>query len=258
MSAAQVSRQAWVLAGRNVTLLGRDSAELSGALVSPVVFFVGFYVPLRGVMSDLGIDYAQHLLPVVILQAMIFVAISSAEALAGDVDAGMYRRVRSMAVARLAPVLGRLAADLIRALLAVAVGIAVGSAFGFRFHAGVAAAFGFVGLALLFAVGLALGADALAIRTGAKESVAQTLMVPQLLLIMISTGFVPLSGLPSWLRGIAGQQPVSRFADAMRALASGGPTARPVLLALAWGVGITVVFGLLLVRVLARPAGERR
>ncbi|WP_261558459.1 ABC transporter permease [Frankia tisae] len=257
-AAAGLLRQSWVLAGRDVALLRRDSAELSGAVLSPIVFFVGFYVPLRRVMADLGVDYAQHLLPVIVLQAMLFTAISSAEGLAADIDAGMYRRVRSMPVARLAPVLGRLAADLIRAVLAVVVAVVIGYAFGFRFHDGLGPALVFAALALLFALVMALGADAIAVRTGSKESVAQTLTVPQLLLVMISTGFVPLSGFPSWLRGIARQQPVSRFADAMRALATGAPSLQPTVIALLWAAGLAVAFGALLLRGLAgRAPGTR-
>jgi len=257
-AAPGVLPQGWVLAGRNVTLLRRDSAELTGAVLSPIVFFVGFYLPLRGVMSRLGLDYAQHLLPVIVLQAMLFTAISSAEGLAADVDAGMFRRMRSMPVARVAPVLGRLAADLVRALVTVTVGVAIGYAFGFRFEAGALRAFAFVGLAVLFALVMALGADSLAVRSGGRESVAQALMVPQLLLVMISTGFVPVSGFPSWLRGIARQQPVSRFADAMRDLATGAPSGRAVAICLLWAAGLAAVFGVLLARGLAgRAPGAR-
>ncbi|MFB9835188.1 ABC transporter permease [Actinoallomurus acaciae] len=243
---------AWVLTLRAVTLLRRDVGEVGGAIIAPLVFFTGFYVPLRGVMAERGIDYAQWLPPIVVLQAMIFVAMSSADAIAADVQSGMVRRFRSMPVARLAPVAGRLGADLCRALLALAVAVAVGLAFGFRFRTGMVPALGFAALAVGFALCLCVGCVALGLAVGNPEHTASALLVPQLLLTMLSTGFAPVTGFPGWIRPFVRDQPVSQAADALRGLASGGATARPVLTTLAWLAGLLVVFTPLARRTLSK------
>ena len=46
--------------------------ELTIAVIAPAVFAVGFYLPLRFVMSIQGIDYGQFVLPIIVLQAMAF------------------------------------------------------------------------------------------------------------------------------------------------------------------------------------------
>ena len=51
------------------------------------------------------------------------------------------------------------------------------------------------------------------------ESTTQALVLPQLILGMVSTGFAPASQFPSWIQGFARVQPVSQFVDVMRPLA---------------------------------------
>jgi ABC-type polysaccharide/polyol phosphate export permease len=53
---------------------------------------------------------------------------------------------------------------------------------------------------------------------------------------------VPVETMPSWLRVFADNQPITVTVDALRTLTLGGPTVRPVLLALAWIVAILTVF----------------
>ncbi|WNI18934.1 ABC transporter permease [Actinacidiphila sp. ITFR-21] len=257
-SAASPLAQGWVLALRAVTLLRRDTAEISGAVVAPLVFFTGFYVPLRGVMEQRGVDYVQWLPPIVVLQSMLFVAMSSADAIAADVQRGMFDRFRTMPLVRLAPVVGRLGADLCRALVASAAAIGTAAAFGFRFRAGAADAVGFVALAVAFALCLSVGCVALGLAVGNPEHTASAMLVPQLLLTMLSTGFTPVTGFPGWIRPFVRNQPVSQAADALRALASGGPAARPVLVTAAWLLVLLAVFGLLAGRALGRTKGGRR
>ena len=58
--------------------------------------------------------------------------------------------------------------------------------------------------------------------------------------------------MPGWLQGLANHQPVSVTVDAVRALTIGGPTTTFVLQALAWIVGILLVFATISVRLYRR------
>ena len=49
--------------------------ELLVAIVAPLIFTLGFYLPLKFVMQLQGINYAQFLMPIIVLQAMAFTAI---------------------------------------------------------------------------------------------------------------------------------------------------------------------------------------
>jgi ABC-type polysaccharide/polyol phosphate export permease len=52
--------------------------------------------------------------------------------------------------------------------------------------------------------------------------------------VFTSSTLVPVATMPGWLQAFANVNPVTAFVDALRALCLGGPTATPVLQALAW------------------------
>jgi ABC-2 type transport system permease protein/oleandomycin transport system permease protein len=72
--------------------------------------------------------------------------------------------------------------------------------------------------------------------------------------VFASSAFVSTSTMPGPLRVYADHQPVTATVNAVRALVLGGPTVDKVLAALAWIVGITVVFAALSVRRYRRAA----
>jgi ABC-type multidrug transport system permease subunit len=74
-------------------------------------------------------------------------------------------------------------------------------------------------------------------------------------LVFASSAFVPVDTMPGWLQAFANVNPVTITVNALRALTLGGPTARPVLEALAWIVGILLVFVPLAVNRYRRAAG---
>jgi oleandomycin transport system permease protein len=57
-----------------------------------------------------------------------------------------------------------------------------------------------------------------------------------------SNVFVPSATMPAFLRAWSDISPVSRLADAMRGLLTGGPVAGPLLAGLAWLAAVVLVF----------------
>lgn len=244
--------QSLVLARRNLLRSTRNPASIVGAVVSPAVFFLGFLAVLKGIMDAPGLPYVQYLTPAVTVQAMLFAAISSAYYVADDSATGILARARSMPVSRGAPVLGRSLNDVVRALVGIVVVVGLGHVFGFRFGS-VAGALGYVAIAVGFAVTLALGTGLFGLKLSNPQATLEALSMPYLPLLMLSTAFVPADRFPGWIEPIVRQQPVSRIADALRALAGGSAPAATILPALAWIVGMAVVFGALCVRAYGRP-----
>lgn len=71
------------------------------------------------------------------------------------------------------------------------------------------------------------------------EATTQALMLPQLVLGMLSCGFVPIDQFPAWIQPFVRNQPVSQFASSLRGLADGtGAALTPTLL---WLGGILLV-----------------
>lgn len=229
------------------TLRGGD---LVFAVGGPIAFFVCFDITLRNVIDTGTMSYAQYILPVIVVQAMIFTAMTTADRAARDNLSGMGIRMRSLPITALAPVTARMLSALVRAGAAMVGAIAIGYLFGFRFSGGVAAVAVFVGLALLLSLALSLGADALGSLAGSAEEAGQTLLVPQLLLVMLSTGIAPAEAFPSWLGPFVRHQPVSVIAETLRGLALG--EYRHLALSLTWCAGLLVLFGAIAVRMQRR------
>lgn len=241
-------RHGEIVAVRNLVVLTRNPAAIGSTFMFPLIFFFGFYAVLRRTLESHGLDYAQYLPPIVVVQAMFFTAIGSAFALADDRFRGLLERCRSLPISPWAPLVGRIGADLVRALVAMVVVLAAGTAVGFRFEAGVVAGLGFVAIVLLFTTMAVAGCSVVGLGAASPEAASQSLFLPYLPLLMLSTGFVPVEGFPGWLQPFVRWQPVSLTVEALRALASGGPTAAPVLRAVIVLAVLTLLFGVLAAR----------
>lgn len=235
-------------AGRNLRRMRRNPSTLAGTFVTPLVFLFGFFVVLQRTLASQGIDYAQFLPPAVVVQATLNAAMGSAFWLADDATTGVLARARSMPISRLAPLAGRILADLTRVAVSTVVILAVGALLGFRFSGGVLAAVAFLGLVLLWSAAAAAGFGLIALRSRNPESTANLLTLPFLPLLLLSTAFVPAERFPAGLEPLAGHQPVSAVIDALRALATDGLAPGPLVPALAWALGLLVLFLALSVR----------
>ncbi|MBH0779303.1 ABC transporter permease [Nocardia bovistercoris] len=232
-----------VLAGRHLRLMSRRPASIFGAIVLPLVFAVLFFAVFGKVVErHIDGDYGQYVLPAVLLQAMLFTAMSAAILTVEDITGGLIRRLRSMAVASGAPPLGLVTAELARAVLTTAVLLIAGLALGFALHGGVAASIGFVLLGLGFGAAACTGFVALAFALGKLESVQLVTNLIFFPFLLVSNAFTPTEAFPEWLRPFVANQPLSRTADALRALASADDAlAEPVAVAVAWVAALLVV-----------------
>jgi ABC-2 type transport system permease protein len=244
-----------VLAGRHLRLMSRRPASIVSAVVMPLLFALLFFTVFGRVMDRAGIDYVAYLLPAVVVQAMFFTAMSSAILAAEDANGGTLARLRTMPVGRSAPVLGLLGAELTRALISTAVLVPFAVAAGFRFGGGFLASIGFVVVTLGFAATLCTGFIALGLALRRIEAVQIAINLIYFPFLLLSNAFAPTSAFPSWLRTIVGQQPVSRVADALRALTTeGAAVARPVYFAGAWLAGLLLLGAVAATRFVGRQA----
>jgi ABC transporter DrrB family efflux protein len=236
-------RDALAIATRNLIAYRRVPQLLVFSTVQPVIFVLLFRYVFGGAVASIpGVPYVDYLVPGIFVQTTVFGVIAAAIGLATDLKSGLLERFRSLPMARSAVLVGRTIADLSRNVFVVALMAAVGFAVGFRVHTNAWAFLGSLLLVLAFGyamswifatVGLAVGDPETA------QAAAFPVMAP---LVFASAVFIPVSTMPGWLQPFARNQPVSVTAEAVRALAIGGPTASYVLQSLAWDVGILVIF----------------
>ncbi|AFC43211.1 ABC transporter permease [Mycobacterium intracellulare] len=240
------------------TLSGsRRDADLLFAALAPVGCFLGFTLVLGSLIHPGSMTYPQYVLPVVIVQAMLFGAMTTADRAARDRLSGFGSRLKTLPVPAAVPLAARMLYCLIRSVVALVAAVAVGWSFGFRMAGGPGDTGLFVIIVVAFAMAVCLGADALGSRVGSVESSSQLLLLPQLVLVLLSTGIAPAESFPAWLGPFVRHQPVSRVTDTLRGLAAGHATGRDLAAASAWCLGLLALFGVLAVRMQRRVGGGR-
>ncbi|BAX92346.1 ABC transporter permease [Mycobacterium shigaense] len=239
------------LTERALKSAARDGA-LMMELLLPVAYLAGFTVALHGLVDTGRMTYAQYLVPAVVVQSVIFVALITADRSARDHLTGLGARLGTLPISSAVPVSARMVATLLRGLVALSVAMVAGYVIGFRMTGGAADVLAFVLVALLLCLAVALGADALGSSTNSVQGASQLLVVPQLLLFMLSTGIAPEKTFPAWLRPYVRNQPVSQVAETLRGLACGHLTAGNLVASLAWCAGMILVFGAITLRLQRR------
>jgi ABC-2 type transport system permease protein len=248
-----------VVAYRNLVTLWRVPTVLVFELVQPVMFVLLFrYIyDNQFQASNLGgVDYVLFLMPGIFVQNAIFGSTTTAIGIADDLKKGIIDRFRSLPMARSAVLAGRTTADLAKNLVLVLLVIAIGYLVGFRFSNGVAGALGVIVLVLAVSftfswisatVGLLLK------EVEAVQAAVFTLIFP---IVFVSSAFVPVAGMASWLQPIAEHNPVTYWCNLARYLSIGDagippdpttglPTDTPeglMLKSALWIVGLLIVF----------------
>ena len=214
-----------LVAVRNVRTLTRVPAVLIFELVQPVMFVLLFRYIYENQFAELppGIDYVLFLMPGIFVQNAIFGATTTAIGLAEDLKKGIIDRFRSLPMARSAVLVGRTTFDLLKNLLLVGIVIAIGYLVGFRFQNGFLNAVGLV--VLVLAVGFAFSWISACIGLALKEveavqAASFTWIFP---VVFVSSAFVPVEGMASFLQGVARHNPVTIWCDLARYLALGEP-----------------------------------
>jgi len=224
-------QQWWVLTARTIAPTLRNG-ELLTQVAASIMFTVGFYIPLKQMMSVFAADmssYAQYLMPLIGLQAIAFASVSAAFRSATDAVQGINRRFRAMPIAPLTPLAARMSASMYRCGIALAVSVACGHVIGFRFYGGLAHTLGFCALMLLIGAALSLLGDWIGTATENPEATMPMMLLPQLIFGLLSVGIQPVERFPDWIHGFVRNQPISQFVYALRALAGdSGPGAGAV------------------------------
>jgi len=240
------------VAWRNLLTQLRTPQALVFATIQPVIFVLLFRYAFGGAIRVPGTDYVDYLMPGIFAQSVAFGAVGTAVGLSADLRSGILVRFRTLPMARIAVLGGRTLADLVRNLLVVAVMIGVGFAVGFRSANGAPGLLAALALVVVFAYAASWGFAALGLRVSDPEA-AQAAGVPVVfLLVFTSAAFVPAAAMPGWLQAIGTHQPVNALVSAERALITGGPAARDVLVCLAWSAGMLLVFAVLATRAYTR------
>jgi ABC-2 type transport system permease protein/oleandomycin transport system permease protein len=242
-----------VITKRNLLSWLRVPSYIVFTVVQPVMFTLLFRYVFGGAINLGGFvpgGYVNYLIPGVIAQTAGFASFSTAIGLSRDLQRGGIDRIRSMPTARGAFLAGRLVCDVLRLLLTVLVMVGVGYAVGFRFSNGFGNAVLMVILAAFLGLAVCCVSAFIGLAVKDEESVQAFGLIWVFPLTFVSTAFVPVASLPTWMRGFANHQPFTVVINAMRVLALGHNVqhivtqslASSTWQSLAWLFGIIIVF----------------
>jgi ABC-2 type transport system permease protein len=226
------------MTGRSLRLTARKPDALITALMLPVLIMIVF-VYLFGGAVDIGTRYVTYVVPGVLVLCAITGSSATAITVCQDMTGGIIDRFRSMDVSGLKIVGGHVAGSLMRnigstiLLFAVAVGI------GFRPHASVAGFAGAIGVLLLFVLAVSWLCASLGLLVTSVEAANSANFL--MFIAYASSAFAPVRTMPWWLRGFAGNQPITPVTETIRGLLLGQPVGARIWVAVAWCGGILIV-----------------
>jgi ABC transporter DrrB family efflux protein len=237
-----------VLAWRALLRIPRAPDLLLAFTVQPVMFVLLFVYVFGGAIQTPGFDYVDFLMPGIIVQTMSFGGFVTALGLSDDLRKGLIDRFRSLPMARSAVLAGRTTADVATNVLSLTVMIGVGLLVGFSFAAGAPKVIAGIGLLLLFGYAFSWAFAFIGLSSSTPEASQAIGFIVIFPLTFVSSAFVPVDSMPSWLEAFAEVNPFTTVVDAMRALWLDTPAGNDVWAAIVWSLGLTVVFAFLSVR----------
>jgi ABC transporter DrrB family efflux protein len=237
-----------VLAKRSLLRIPRAPDLLLAFTVQPIMFVLLFVYVFGGAIQTPGFDYVEFLMPGIIVQTMSFGGFVTALGLAEDLKKGLIDRFRSLPMAHSAVVAGRTVADIATNLLSLVVMIVVGLLVGFSFGTSWYEVLAGVGLMLLFGYAFSWVFAYVGLSSSSPEASQSFGFMTIFPLTFASSAFVPVDSMPDWLQAFAEVNPFTTVVDAMRALWLGTPAGNDIWGAVAWSVGLIVVFAWLSVR----------
>jgi oleandomycin transport system permease protein len=248
-------RQTFSLAWRTLVQIRHNPLELIDFSIQPVMFLLLFTYVFGGAIGGSPHAYLMFALPGIIVQNSLFTTLNTATGLSTDLKEGFFDRLRSLPIARFAPLAGRILADLAKQTWAFVMLVGIGAILGFRFGPGADRPLGVLagaGLVLVSTLAISWALVLVSMLAANPEKVQIFGFVVLFPITFTSDAFVRTASMPGWLQAWSKANPVSLISDAVRGLMVSGPAARPAVESLLYAVAFTVVFAPLAVRAFKR------
>ncbi|HEX4442673.1 MAG TPA: ABC transporter permease [Galbitalea sp.] len=216
----------------------RSVDMLITGLALPALIMCVFVIIFGGAAEHDG-HYIQYVVPAILILCSGFGSALTAVTVAKDMREGIIDRFRTMPIFGGSVLVGHVVASVLRNLVASAVVIGVALLLGYRPEAD-------LGHWILAAVYLVFAITAFtwvccAAGLLLSEEAAQSVNFVFLFLPYVSSGFVPVDTMPTWLQGFAKTEPFTPITETMRALLSNLSPGTNGWLAIAWLGGVLVV-----------------
>jgi ABC-2 type transport system permease protein len=213
------------------------------------MFLLIFRYVFGGAIALAGINYVDFVVPGFITTGVLFNAMYASAGMAEDMGAGLIARLRSLPIPRSAVLVGRAVADTAIQFWGLIVTVGIGFLVGFRIHGSLGAALAAAALVILFGFVFEWVFVLIGMVAGSAQA-AQGFALIVFPFTFVSSAYIPVATMPSWMQGFAENQPLTVMVNAVRSLTEGHPaeallghpTSYFVVRSLIWSVGIVAVF----------------
>ena len=243
-----------MIAERNLVRLPRAPELLLGFTVQPIMFVLLFRYVFGGAIQTPAINYADFLIPGIIVQNIAFGGFVTALGLNEDVHKGLIDRFRSLPMARSAVLAGRTLADIVTNALSMAILLDHRPDHRLLFNTTFPMRPGIV-LLLLFGYAFSWVFAFLGLLVSSPESANSVGFIAVFPLTFISSAFVPVDSFPKDC-ATSPKSTRSRSSSTRSATFGSARPARSVWEAVAWSLAIVAVFAPLAVARYRRAAGQ--
>ena len=210
-----------IIAERNLVRLPRAPDLLLAFTVQPIMFVLLFRYVFGGAIRTRYPNYADYLIPGIIVQNIAFGGFVTALGLNEDLHKGLIDRFRSLPMARAAVLAGRTLSDVVTNALGMVILLITGLIIGFSFNTTVPdAILGFV-LLILFGYAFSWVFAFVGLIVSSPESANSVGFIAVFPLTFISSAFVPPETFPTALRDFSDVNPFTIMVNAIRHLWQG-------------------------------------
>lgn len=227
---------------RNIKLSLRNLDMLIMSIMMPALMMIMFVFLFGGAMDIEGqfggISYVNYVVAAVMILTIGQCASSTAIVISSDVQKGIMDRFLSMPVSKSSFLIGHVLSSVIRNIVSTIIIIGIAFAIGFRPQANFVEWLGVIAILITFMFIMAWLSVLFGLLAKTPEG-AGSMTIIVMLLPYLSSGFVPTSTMPTVLRQISQNQPMTPIIETLRSLFLGTDTAQ-WLATIFWSIGLLI------------------
>ena len=241
------ARDSRTMLRRNLRRMWRYPSMTLVLIGIPVILLLLFVYVFGGTIgAGLGgvsggrAEYANYVVPGILLISIASGATGTAVSIAMDMTEGIIARFKTMAIFRPSVLTGHVLGSVIQAVIGLTVLIGVALLIGFRPNANPIEWLAAAGVLVAISFAITWLSVALGLVSKTVEG-ASNLPMPLILLPFLGSGFVPTESMPTAVQWFADYQPFTPIMETVRGLLLGTGIGINAWLAAAWCAAITVV-----------------
>ena len=224
---SQTVKKSYVLAEMETRKLLHDPTELISRAIQPILWLGIFGEAMSRVRAipTPGLTYLQFIVPGILTQSVVFVAIFYGLYVIMDRDTGILQKLLVTPTPRLALVWGKMISAGIRGLSQALIVFLFAVILGIQLSVTVRSVFGVIVIVMLgagFFTGLSMIIASIVKTRERFMGIGQVITLP---LFFASNAIYPVSIMPGWLQTVANVNPLSYMVDGLRSLMLPGGTA---------------------------------